>query len=424
MVRGLERVFGHAELEVVGDGGRVGVRFRVTHGARLIESRMCGRGVGDVPYIASRICGACSIAHCLASVRALEDALGLKVDEGVETLRDVINAIQVAQNHVMHLALLALPDYGYAKGLRPSPLVKRALRINAACLTAINILAGRIVNPTTIAIGGLRRRVSRDSLLKAADALSSVAGDAEKLLAEVASIDVPRLKEPPSYCLSIRPSCGYLTHGSEIIAFSKVFGSIGFSVKLYGDHLEREVVPYSNSKHITVDGRPAFTGPRARVTIHRDSILGRLGRAAELLEGADLSNPFTNLLAEAAEVLYVLRWAPETLRCLNVPAGPAEVRERFSIYDDVVAGAACVEAPRGVLIHRYVVSGGRVVEADIITPTQINAKHIEVCGEALAREALASGTGLEGLEAVEEALVRSYDPCLPCAVHVIRLGGV
>jgi len=48
----------------------------------------------------------------------------------------------------------------------------------------------------------------------------------------------------------------------------------------------------------------------------------------------------------------------------------------------------------------------------------MNAKHIEVSGEALIRWALDRGVrDVERIKHLVGALVRAYDPCLPCAVH-------
>ena len=81
-------------------------------------------------------------------------------------------------------------------------------------------------------------------------------------------------------------------------------------------------------------------------------------------------------------------------------------------------GVALATAPRGTLIHHYVVRDGKLERANVITPTVMNAKHMEVAGEALVKWMLDSGEVDEvAIRNAVAALVRSYDPCLPCSVH-------
>ena len=78
------------------------------------------------------------------------------------------------------------------------------------------------------------------------------------------------------------------------------------------------------------------------------------------------------------------------------------------------SGAVALEAPRGTLIHHYGVDDtGRVVTADIITPTTIN----QVAIEAQLFADLCGGSPPEQLCQHAEEIVRAFDPCISCAVH-------
>jgi sulfhydrogenase subunit alpha len=70
-----------------------------------------------------------------------------------------------------------------------------------------------------------------------------------------------------------------------------------------------------------------------------------------------------------------------------------------------------------VLIHHYRVRDGKLEYANVITPTVMNARHVEVTGEALVSWALSKGVDEARVKDLVAALVRAYDPCLPCAVH-------
>jgi len=80
-------------------------------------------------------------------------------------------------------------------------------------------------------------------------------------------------------------------------------------------------------------------------------------------------------------------------------------------------GTGLVEAPRGLLIHHYGVDDlGRIAAVDILTPTAIN----QAAMEAQLLADLADVQDEAALSSAAERIVRAYDPCISCAVHVLR----
>jgi len=418
-VEEVDRVFGHLELEVLKDGGEVKAFFKVTHGARFIELTVNGRLYWEVPYIASRICGACSIAHYVASIRAVEHALGLDAGEWVEDFRDAVNMVQIAQNHLVHLAFLALPDYVGVQGLsdlksRAGRLVVNSMKLNTACLKVIRLIAGRIVNPNTLGVGGLLRQPFKGPLLKAADYLRECEALAKEVVDEALTLlKVPELKDPANNCVAVKPRKAYLTTGDEILTSA----GLSFKPSNYREHLEEAQPEYSNSKVVALSGAPVHVGARARYGLLRNYL-----RDLNVPE-ADLGNPFSNLIIKAVEIPYCIAAAREILEDLARRTADTVVDQPRDGGE--VEGVGVVEAPRGLLIHHYVVSGKRVVNANIITPTEINARHIEASAKALAESLASNGRPLNAGELQRKLtmLVRAYDPCLPCAVHVSVVRG-
>ena len=88
----------------------------------------------------------------------------------------------------------------------------------------------------------------------------------------------------------------------------------------------------------------------------------------------------------------------------------------------VLAGTAtaATEAPRGVLYHRYRVNTEGIIErAKIVPPTAQNQAQMEADLTALL-------PALNGLSDDEigmacERVVRSYDPCISCATHFLKV---
>ncbi len=83
-------------------------------------------------------------------------------------------------------------------------------------------------------------------------------------------------------------------------------------------------------------------------------------------------------------------------------------------------GMGASEAPRGLLYHRYQIDkAGRIKFAKITPPTAQNLPRIEADLLALAPQLVKMEQEKATLEA--EHLVRSYDPCISCATHFLKL---
>ena len=107
------RIEGHlrieAELDI--DGKTIKKAYSSSTMARGIEIIMQGRDPRDACHISQRICGVCTVVHGLTSVRAVEDALGVKVPENAELIRNLMIGAQYVHDHVMHFYHLHALDW-------------------------------------------------------------------------------------------------------------------------------------------------------------------------------------------------------------------------------------------------------------------------------------------------------------------------
>ncbi|MFH0957347.1 MAG: nickel-dependent hydrogenase large subunit [Pseudomonadota bacterium] len=84
------RIEGNANVKIEMDGDRLkSARFLVQE-FRGFEGFLKGKAVSQVPSAVSRICGLCCVAHQVASVRAVEEALGIVAPQSVQALRDIM----------------------------------------------------------------------------------------------------------------------------------------------------------------------------------------------------------------------------------------------------------------------------------------------------------------------------------------------
>ena len=108
VIEHLARVEGHGGITVELEGDTVAnVRFDVFEGARLLEPLVRGKRYDEVAPILSRICSICSAAHTLTSLKATENAFGIRVSPQTELLRELMFRGESIESHALHLFLLA-----------------------------------------------------------------------------------------------------------------------------------------------------------------------------------------------------------------------------------------------------------------------------------------------------------------------------
>ncbi len=409
--REVSRVAGESALEVVVEGGSARATYSSTLSLRNFERLVKGRRYSEVPYIASRICGVCSHAHFWASSLALEQALGIEVGEDVATIRDVCNRLQLIQNHVVHLGLLVLPDYVSRE--RFEEYARVTLAANSPLLKALNTLCGRLTNPVGYSLGKLLVPLEARHLKTATNYLRDARSYVAELSKTILELELPELEDPaPNYVALSQASTKMVPAGGPYY-LTTPRGTVELAEANYRSVIQEVHVEYSTSRKCLLMGEPFFVGARARLLTTQSSVPAKVSKSLA-------TNPFSNIYAQATEALATVDWAIETLEEL------ASRQLRLGSYSPGAPGGSglgVVEVPRGLLVHYYKVStDARVEEVDIVTPTVMNTYHMELSAATLARDLASRGLSEGKVGKYVEALVRAYDPCIPCAVHVVIRG--
>lgn len=107
----ITRIEGHLRVEVEVNDGKVTDAWASSTMWRGIETILKGRDPRGAWLITQRICGVCTMVHALASVRAVENALGVKIPENARLLRNLIAGMQFVQDHVIHFYHLHALDW-------------------------------------------------------------------------------------------------------------------------------------------------------------------------------------------------------------------------------------------------------------------------------------------------------------------------
>ncbi|MGB0129306.1 MAG: nickel-dependent hydrogenase large subunit [Rhodocyclaceae bacterium] len=108
----ITRIEGHLRVEVNLDDKNV-IRNAVSTGTmwRGLEVILKGRDPRDAWAFTERICGVCTGTHALTSVRAVEDALAIKIPENANTIRNIMQLTLQAHDHLVHFYHLHALDW-------------------------------------------------------------------------------------------------------------------------------------------------------------------------------------------------------------------------------------------------------------------------------------------------------------------------
>jgi hydrogenase large subunit len=108
----ITRIEGHLRIEVNVDKDNV-IRNAVSTGTmwRGLEIILKGRDPRDAWAFVERICGVCTGVHALASIRSVEDALGIKIPPNANAIRNLMHATLYAQDHLVHFYHLHALDW-------------------------------------------------------------------------------------------------------------------------------------------------------------------------------------------------------------------------------------------------------------------------------------------------------------------------
>ena len=105
------RIEGHLRIEAEVDGGAIRDAWSSSTMFRGIEIILKGRDPRDAWAFTQRICGVCTTVHAIASIRAVENAIGAVPPPNARLLRNLIIAAQVVQDHVIHFYHLHALDW-------------------------------------------------------------------------------------------------------------------------------------------------------------------------------------------------------------------------------------------------------------------------------------------------------------------------
>jgi hydrogenase large subunit len=107
----ITRIEGHLRIEAEVKDGRITDAWSAGTMVRGLELILRGRDPRDAWAFVERVCGVCTTVHALASVRSVEDALGIVIPPDAELIRNIMFCTQYMQDHVVHFYHLHALDW-------------------------------------------------------------------------------------------------------------------------------------------------------------------------------------------------------------------------------------------------------------------------------------------------------------------------
>jgi len=440
------RIEGHSKITIqLDDHGMVqDAHFHVTQ-FRGFEKLCEGRPFYEMPALMARICGICPVSHLIASAKACDAILAVRIPETAEKLRRIMNLAQIVQSHALSFFHLSSPDFLLGMDSDPakrnifgvaahSPeLARDGVRLRKFGQEIIELLGGKRIHPAWVVPGGVSEPLKveyRDQILKsipeAKDIVVRSLGWFKRQLENFRE-EIRTFANFPSMFMALTKDDGNLAFYKGWLRLVDADGEIvqdHIDPADYEEYIGEAVEPssYLKSPYYKPMGYPKGmyrVGPLARLNMAKRC--GTPLADQELAEFRELERRFVLSsfyyhYARLIEALFAVEKIeayleePEILgKHVRAYAGPNNYN-----------GVGVSEAPRGTLIHNYKIDeSGLIKHANLIIATGHNNLAMNRGVLQVAKHFIKGRTIPEGILNRVEAVIRCYDPCLSCSTHAM-----
>ena len=438
------RLEGHGKvtIQLNGQGEVEDAHFHVTQ-VRGFEKFSEGRPFYEMPSLMARICGICPVSHLIASARACEAIMSVRIPYTAAQLRRMLNLAQMVQSHALSFFYLSSPDL--LLGMEADPKVRNILGVAAAKpelgragiglrrfgQRIIELLGNKRVHPGWVVPGGVTEPLSaakRDEILAMLpEAFHNIklALEAYKPIAGNFKPEIEVFANFPTNFMSLvneDDSIEFTTGALRLIDPAGKVIEDGMLADRFSEVIGEAVEPYSYTKfaYYKPFGYPEGSyrvGPLARLNIVKTMGTPLADKElAEFKQIADgpVQSSFFYHHARLVEILHGI----EKIELILNDAQILDKHVRATAGVNRLEGAGQAEAPRGVLHHHYKVDeNGLIKWANLVIATGQNNKAMNLGVAQAAKRYIKDGKFTEGILNRVEAVVRTFDPCLSCSSH-------
>jgi NAD-reducing hydrogenase large subunit len=438
------RLEGHGKITIqLDDQGQVAdAHFHVTQ-VRGFERFSQGRPFYEMPSLMARICGICPVSHLIASAKACEAIMAVRIPHTAAQLRRMLNLAQMVQSHALSFFHLSSPDL--LLGMESDPTKRHIFGVAAARPDLgragiglrrfgqhiIELLGTKRIHTGWVVPGGVTEPLSaahRDEILAMipeAYANLNLALTAYKQIADSFSQEISVFANFPSNYLGLinEDESFEITDGTlRLISPQGAIIEDGMTAMRFTEQIGEAVEPYSYTKFVYYKplGYPEGSyrvGPLPRLNIVRSMGTPQADKELayfKLLSTGPIESSFHYHHARLVEALYGIEKIEQIL------ADPLilDTHVRATAGVNRLDGAGQIEAPRGVLNHHYKVDeDGKITWANLVVATGHNNNAMNKGVLQSAKAYVKDGKFTEGALNRIEAVIRTFDPCLSCSTH-------
>ncbi|MGB8261156.1 MAG: Ni/Fe hydrogenase subunit alpha [Terracidiphilus sp.] len=438
------RLEGHGKITIQlnGQGEVEDAHFHVTQ-VRGFERFAEGRPFYEMPSLMARICGICPVSHLVASAKACEAIMSVRIPHTGAQLRRILNLAQMVQSHALSFFHLSSPDL--LLGLESDPAKRHILGVAAAYPELgkagiglrrfgqhiIELLGSKRIHTGWVVPGGVTEPLSaakRDemlAMLPEAYANLKLGIAAYKKIASSFKAEIAVFGNFPTNYLGLINEDESIEFTDGTLRLIDPAGAIiedGITAAHFPDVVGEAVEPYSYTKFVYYKplGYPQGSyrvGPLARLNIVKS--MGTPQADEELAEfkqmaAGPIESSFHYHHARLVEMMYGI----EKIERILADPQILDKHVRATAGVNRLDGAGQIEAPRGVLHHRYKVDeDGKIVWANLVVATGHNNSAMNKGVLQAARAYVKDGKFTGGALNRVEAVIRTFDPCLSCSTH-------
>ncbi len=440
------RLEGHGKITIQlnAQGEVQDAHFHVTQ-VRGFERFSEGRPFYEMPSLMARICGICPVSHLIASAKACEAIMSVRIPHTAAQLRRMLNLAQMVQSHALSFFYLSSPDL--LLGMDADPKVRHIFGVVEARPELgragvalrrfgqhiIELLGDKRIHPGWVIPGGVTEPLTpakRDEILgmiPEAYANIKLALSWYKQIADSFKPEVEVFANFPSLFLGLINEDESVEFTDGALRLISATGNIladGITAQEFTQVIGEAVEPYSYTKFAYYKplGYPDGSyrvGPLARLNIAKS--MGTPLADAELVEFKQLASgpvqgSFYYHHARLIDILYGIEKIEQILSDPLI----LDKHVRATAGVNRLEGAGQAEAPRGTLMHNYKVDeNGKITWANLVIATGQNNNAMNRGVLQAARHYIKDGKFSEGILNRVEAVVRTFDPCLSCSTHAL-----
>lgn len=397
------------------------LKFSISEWKRFYTQAIRGKMAISVPQLVARICGTCSNAHLMCSIKAVEDAFGIKPSPQTYLLRKLLCYGLIIRDHALHLYIFSLPDIFGKNSILDfdendffqHQLLEDTFSVKEVGNQLSIIVGGRSVHAPYAVVGGFLKYPTLEELKNLKPRLLEIRPKILDLIKIFSQTEVLELKTQVIYSAINSSDFSFLdgrikTSDGQII-----------EEKDLGKHLNGVIIPYSHARGFKFGGKYLMVGALSRLNNGKENLNTKTKEStSDLLNKFPSKNIYDNNLAQAIEILHAIDSSLDIIDSLEFIQPESVIR----VEPIESVGVGAIEAPRGTLYYKLEINNdGTVKKGDIVVPTGQNQIVIERAIYERVEEMVLLDKSKEEIINEVEKVIRAFDPCMSCASHFLKV---